>query len=296
MADKITNFEEYKNRDLEKPVENKESSEQSAPQQESAEKPTPKRDLSETTVINSIQIEDPYNFFTEEEREEYFRQRQKEEMERAGAPEQPQRKEIPEEPVEEERPIRERREYREDFYEDYDDPDGDYYRDEDDDYYGDEDDRDYGGYSEDYGDDYDDRYDDEEDEESDDKLMRVVVKIAAVLTGMLILGFIVGILKVKVFDRFFYPDPDKETAVTEEEPAPVTIPEGYRETNDTVYVNAEFLNLRSTPDTSGEDNIEEKAGNGTELKRIAVSDDGKWAYVEYNGKQLYGYMKYLTTP
>ena len=46
MADKITNFEDYKKRDNAEDID--------------------------------IQIEDPYNFFNEQEREEYFQERQKE--------------------------------------------------------------------------------------------------------------------------------------------------------------------------------------------------------------------------
>ena len=49
MADKITNFEDYKK----------------------------KGNVEDTTDID-IQIEDPYNFFNEQEREEYFQERQKE--------------------------------------------------------------------------------------------------------------------------------------------------------------------------------------------------------------------------
>ena len=68
MADKITNFEDYKKRGNSDDID--------------------------------IEIVDPYNFFTEEEREEYFRERQKQEQLQ-------QEKE-----KEESRPAKEEHEYR----------------------------------------------------------------------------------------------------------------------------------------------------------------------------------------
>ena len=40
----------------------------------------------------------------------------------------------------------------------------------------------------------------------------------------------------------------------------------------------------------------EKPGVCYDMKRIAVSEDGKWALVEYNGTWVYASMKYLTNP
>ena len=92
-----------------------------------------------------------------------------------------------------------------------------------------------------------------------------------------------------MFDRYFAPDPDTTQTVT------VAIPAGFTETNDVVVVmGASSLNLRSVPDASSKETIILQVPEGTELRRIAVSDGGTWALVEVEGQQLYGSMKYLT--
>ena len=132
MADKITNFEDYKKRGNSDDID--------------------------------IEIVDPYNFFTEEEREEYFRERQKQEQ-----LQQENEKEEPRPAKEEhEEPLPPQKHQQEDYPrdEDYDDGDEDY----------EEDDEDYDE-------------EDEEDEEGEGKdLMLIVVRFASILTGIVILA------------------------------------------------------------------------------------------------------------
>ncbi len=151
--------------------------------------------------------------------------------------------------------------------------------------------RQYQEYDEEYEDEYDEEYDDEEyqDEEESGINMNLVVRVGSILTGIIILAIIVGLLKVKVYDRYFAPDPDE--AVQTVAPA---IPAGFTEKNDTVEVSgAELLNLRSVPSSESSDTIVGIVPVGTEMKRIAVSDDGGWALVEFEGQQAYASMKYL---
>ncbi|MBQ6588500.1 MAG: SH3 domain-containing protein [Butyrivibrio sp.] len=110
MADKITNFEDYKK----------------------------KGNVEDTTDID-IQIVDPYNFFNEEEREEYFQERQKElerEKEAVQEKEEPVSEPVEPEPeakeVVEEEPIRRRRSRTEERYEEEDYSDDDYDEEEED--------------------------------------------------------------------------------------------------------------------------------------------------------------------
>jgi hypothetical protein len=138
---------------------------------------------------------------------------------------------------------------------------------------------------------YDEGFDDDEyidDDETSGVNMDLVVRIASVITGILILAFIGIAVKVKVFDRYFTPDPDETETVV------VSLPAGYTAQDDTVVVSgASSLNLRTVPSTGSDEYIAMAVDEGTELKRIAVSEDGKWALVEYNGQQLYVSMKYL---
>ena len=241
MADKITNFEDYR-----------------------------KKEVSQDTV--EIEIEDPFKFLNEEEREEYIRQRQKaEEPEEKPKPRQeaPQRKERPEQRPEqqERRPQRQDRRpepRREDFYEEDDYPDEEY-----DEEYGEED------------------YDDEAEEEGGVN-MELVVRIASIITGVVILFFVGMFIKTKVFDRYLAPDPDEvQTAVA-------ALPAGYTEKKCTVIVTgASLLNLRSVPSTESSDSVIAMVPEGDELSQIAVSSDGSWALIEYEGQQCYASTKYL---
>lgn len=227
MADKITKFEDYKKKDNAEDID--------------------------------IQIEDPYNFFNEEEREEYFQERQKE----------LQKEKEQEEPVER-RPERPRREpepqdeFEEEEYdeEDYDDDEPDYEED-----------------SEEY-----------EQEQSGGFPIELFIRISSIITGIVILAFLAIVGKVKIYDKYFAKDPDE---VQVEAPA---LPAGYTEKNDTVKVTAQSLNLRTVASSESDATIVTAVPEGTELKRIAVSEDEKWALVEYNGTWVYASMKYLTTP
>lgn len=222
MADKIANFSDYKKRESEKNEE-------------------VKKDLSETTEINNIEIVDPYNFFNAEEREEYFKERQKESLEE---PRREERREDPEDEYDEE-----------DYEEEYDEED------------------------------YEDAEEDEEDEERGGITPELLVRIASIITGVFILVMIAFAVKVKVFDKYLNDPDEQQTEVT-------ALPTGFVEKNDTVTVTgASSLNLRSGPSTDSA-----KVGTvdeGTQLKRIAVAEDGSWALVEYEGQQVYASMKYL---
>ena len=215
MADKIANFSDYKKRESEKNEE-------------------VKKDLSETTEINNIEIVDPYNFFNAEEREEYFKERQKESLEE---PRREERCEDPEDEYDEE-----------DYEEEYDEEDG-------------------------------------EDEERGGITPELLVRIASIITGVFILAMIAFTVKVKVIDKYLNDPDEQQTEVT-------ALPSGFVEKNDTVTVTgASSLNLRSGPSTDSA-----KVGTvdeGTQLKRIAVAEDGSWALVEYEGQQVYASMKYL---
>ncbi|RKM61647.1 SH3 domain-containing protein [Butyrivibrio sp. XB500-5] len=319
MADKITNFEDYKKKAVSDPVE------QAAPVKEESpvvkEEPVKKPDLSDTTVINRIEIEDPYNFFTEEEREAYFRERQKAERARkepgketvkeergdnAPKKEDPLKQETAEvkrpekapEPAIRPRRERPRRERREDYYEDdvrdefYE---GDIHRRDYDRYDDDED------YDRDYDRDYDEDYDDDEYDESEDKLMRIVVRIASVLTGLVILT-LVGLAVVFKAGGLFHKDPEAmgpEEVVTEspaEEQKKFEVPEGYTAVDDTVTVINNDLNLRNKPKNEEGSEVVAVAKVGTQLKRVAVDGGGYWAIVEFEGQYLYASMNYLSTP
>ena len=205
MADKITNFEDYKKKGNEEDID--------------------------------IQIEDPYNFFNEQEREEYFRERQKE-IQHNPSDDEPRE----DEPVTDE-----------------------------------------------------DTYDEDEEYEEEDTAdnsfpIEFFIRISSIITGIVILAFLAIVVKVKVFDRYFAKDPDE---IQTEAPA---LPAGYTEKNDTVKVTAKSLNLRTVASSESDATIVTAVPEGTELKRIAVSEDGKWALVEYNGTWVYASMKYLATP
>lgn len=219
MADKITNFEDYKKKGNEEDID--------------------------------IQIEDPYNFFNEQEREEYFRERQKEMQHTAS-----------------------------DSQHSEDDPVTDTVDKEPDNYEADEDYEDEDAY---------DEADDEQEERSSFPI-ELFIRISSIITGIVILAFLAIVGKVKIYDRYFAKDPDE---IQVEAPA---LPAGYTEKNDTVKVTAKSLNLRTVASSESDSTIVTAVPEGTELKRIAVSEDGKWALVEYNETRVYASMKYLTTP
>ena len=134
----------------------------------------------------------------------------------------------------------------------------------------------------------------ENDEEDDDEASsgfltpEFLVRVASIITGVFILAMLVFVVKVKFIDKYLIDSDSKETVVT-------ALPSGYTATNDTVTATAD-LNLRSVPSAAEKSTVVTVAQNGTTMKRIAVSDDGAWALVEYEGQQLYASMKYLSTP
>ena len=212
-----------------------------------------------------IQIEDPFNFLSPSERDEYLKaqNKAKEEAEMvAKAAENPVQDEITA-PIQEdvvENAVQDNRDYRRD-YDDYDEED----------------------------DDYDDEEEYEEERERRHRRSispEKIVRIASIITGILILILIAAILKANVFDKLF------GTKDAETQTVSVSLPGGYTETNDTVVATAD-VNLRSVPSTESSDYIVTAIVKGTEVTRLGVSDDGYWAYVEYNGQQLYCSMKYL---
>ncbi len=249
MGDKITNFSDYKKR------------ESSAGRDIQKDKP---KDLYATTEINNIEIEDPYSFFTAEEREEFLR-------------EQAKRESLVHSRNEKDDSDESKEDYENDVIEDDEEVDEDYddeNEDEDDEY---------------YEDDEEEEDDEEDDDENSGISPEFLVRVASIITGVFILAMIAFVVKVKVIDRFIG-DPDTQQTTV------AALPAGYNETNDTVVVTAQSLNLRTVPSTESDSYIAAKVSNGTSLKRIAVSNDGNWALVEYNGQQLYGSMKYLSTP
>ncbi len=310
MADKITRFEDYVNKEgrqvhddmpaegqsepSEKKARGFEKSEFAGQRAEGNEKP----EQGLTQEILSIEIEDPVQFFTEEERQEYYAQmRRKETEDRIKRRTEEERAALQRERDKEssdsgnkpshdaaaredrldskrpksddrrdnERTLRDRRRR----------PDPEVYDEHDEDEY-------------DEGFDEDEYIDDDDGDETSGVNMDLVVRIASVITGLLILAFIGIAVKVKVFDRYFAADPDETQTVT------VSLPAGYTAMDDTVVVSgASSLNLRTVPSTGSDEYIATAVDEGTELKRIAVSEDGKWALVEYNGQQLYVSMKYL---
>ena len=225
LADKITNFEDYKKRGNGEDID--------------------------------IKIEDPYDFFNEQEREEYFKERQKEKAENRQRSTDAGKEQL--------EGMSRKADEEKDFYDDCDDNE-------------DIDEEDIDEEYEDY----------EEEEEKSGCPIELFVRISSIISGILILSCIAIVAKVKIFDKYFAPDPDEETVVVS------AIPAGFTEKNDTVTVTAENLNLRSTPSSESKDTIVTAVSKGTQLKRVAVSSDGSWALVEYEGNQLYASMKYLS--
>ncbi len=252
------NFEDYKKRELGQEEASERPERETAPTEESVKKPG-----DETLTALDIKIEDPENFFNEEEREEYIHQRQKE-KEREDAPEVKRREEPRKEELRREEPIRQESKVRPPRREEAR----------------------YEGPEEDYEEDYDEEDYDDEDEGGIN--MDLVVRVASIITGIIILAFIAFAVKVKVLDRYFAKDPDEvQTSVSD-----LALPEGFIEKNDTVTVTgASLLNLRSGPDTSS--SVVGLVPEGDILKRIAVNKEGTWAIVEVDGQQVYASMKYL---
>lgn len=277
VADKITNFEDYIKRSDSVNTDKKTDIETVKETDKEAAGTTVKN--GDTGLIESIEIVDPYNFFTEEEREEYFRERQKAEQQE---PEGNAVQEPDEIPVKEEKATDKSagREANSDI--------GEVFVEDNDEEYDEEyDDDDYDDAEEDY--DEDGEPYDEEDEESEGKdLMLVVVRFASILTGIVILAAIVFGAYRFLAPRFRQ-DPDEEPI----QEVQVALPEGFEETGDMVTVTAVSLNLRTVPNSESDATIVTSVARGTTLKRIAQSSETTWAIVEYEGQQLYASSKYL---
>ena len=264
MADKITNFEDYKKKD-------------NVP--------------GDTTDID-IQIEDPVNFFNAQEREEFFQERQKEQARQQApvqnpVPPQPPVQPNPyaQQPVQQNPYVQQpmQQQYSQNDYsqlvnnawnqngaanQNYD-PQYD---------------------DEEYDEDYEDDYYEEDEEEEGGFPIELFVRISSIITGIIILAFLAIVAKVKIYDRYFAPDPDEEQVTVAELP----LPSGYTEKAGTVVVTAEQLNLRTVDNSQSSDTVVTAVPKGTELKRIAVNSDESWALVEYNGQRVYASMKYLS--
>lgn len=316
MADKIASFEEYVKRESRKsgsdaihkketeksgsditPIKEAVRPESDVIIQEVKGNPEPeslpkKEEVKQETM--DIQIEDPFMFLSEEEREEYLLHRKKEQEHLSDPKEKrhltgreagktaadqeekselsdpkEKRRSVDSEENREQKPtpvstdVGENRPHIKEITPQAEDDEDDPYADED----------------------FDDDY--EKDEEKNGARIERAVKIASVMTGIVILIFIALFLKTRVFDRFFVQQPEEEVV------AEIVVPEGFTEKEDTVVVTgASSLNLRSGPGTQSMKITE--VAEGTTLKRIAVSDDDSWAFVEYEGQYLYASMKYLT--
>ncbi|WP_044914138.1 MULTISPECIES: SH3 domain-containing protein [unclassified Butyrivibrio] len=127
-----------------------------------------------------------------------------------------------------------------------------------------------------------------EDEETGGKGIDplIIVRISSIITGIIILTLIGMIFKAKVYDRYLVPDPDEAKTKVE-----VLELAGYTRTDDKIVTTAD-LNLRNTPSTASDEFIVTKVPKGTVIDRVAVSDDGEWAQINYEGQLLFCSMKY----
>ncbi len=75
---------------------------------------------------------------------------------------------------------------------------------------------------------------------------------------------------------------------------PSTDTQTWVDKNDTVYVLADGVRLRSTTSTAGSSNIKAVVNMKTQLSRTKTSNDG-WSEVTHNGETLYIKSAYLTT-
>jgi hypothetical protein len=308
LADKITRFEDYLNKDVKQ--ENRDV-------EPEVTRPAPKEPVPQETM--DIQIEDPFQFLNEQEREEYIRQRElahqeeerKKQLEIQRQYQERQRREQLRQEQERQRQQEIQRQYQErqrqaqlqqeqerqrqqEIQRQYQERQRqaqlqqqyaqqqyaqEHYR-EDEDYY---------------------EYEEEDDGYEEDSGINKIVMATSIFLGLLVLLFLGLLIKVKVIDpQRALIDPDEEvqqeTQVQEEDKAEETaksIPEGYVEKNDTVEVTAELLNLRTQPNSKSDDTVAAMVPKGTELNRIAVDSSGSWALVEYEGQQLYASMKFL---
>ena len=140
------------------------------------------------------------------------------------------------------------------------------------------------------------------EEEREDKIEKVV-RIASIVTGSIILVLLLVIAGSLL--RNYFSDRAEENQIAADADGSV-VPgaedgdpdagavevEGFTAMNDTVTTTTD-LRLRSTPDSSVDNNIVAKATRGTELKRTGINETIGWSRVEYDGRTLYCATKYL---
>lgn len=78
------------------------------------------------------------------------------------------------------------------------------------------------------------------------------------------------------------------------EDMPVAAPSDFVEVNDTVYVIAGELNVRTSPNAEDSDNIKSSVKYGAVLTRTGYSEDG-WTRIDVDGVALYVRSTYVTT-
>ncbi|WP_408069755.1 hypothetical protein [Butyrivibrio sp. JL13D10] len=128
-----------------------------------------------------------------------------------------------------------------------------------------------------------------EEDDEDEIIPLIIVRISSIITGIIILVLIGLIFKSKVYDTYFRPELDEEAQVE----TVVGELAGYTRTDDRIVTTA-ALNLRNTPSVASDDFIVVQVPEGTVLERVCVSDDGEWAQVKYEDQLLFCVMKYAT--
>lgn len=140
------------------------------------------------------------------------------------------------------------------------------------------------------------------EEEREDRIEKLV-RIASIVTGSLILILLLVIGASLIRNYFVNREEENQIAADAdgsvvpgaeedgEDGAPVEV-EGFTAMNDTVTTTTD-LRLRSTPDSSVDNNIVATATRGTQLKRTGINDTIGWSQVEYNGQTLYCATRYL---
>lgn len=311
MADKILNINDYRKAEDtgEKDLQQK-----------------PSRSGSETDIDN-IRIEDPFVFLSAEERAEYLKAHQEtilgrdpqsdEEIRKAVPADQENPSKEPDEDIPEtpEAPEKEngglkaffsfrrdRHQQEDDFYEE--DPD-DVSEEDEDEPEGCEDDEpeDEDVADDDFEEDGDEpdgtdsdrnslkhsrkshgSEDTDEEEIPEDKKKPApekLVRVASTITGILILLILLFIVKVRLIDPLLAGRDDSDGT----EFATSTVSAGEQ------VVTTNGLNLRSSPSSSGKDNIVATVSAGTTLTR--TGEENGWSEIEYNGQTVYCASKFL---
>ena len=129
------------------------------------------------------------------------------------------------------------------------------------------------------------QYDSEEEEEPVDKKEKnspeKLIRIASSITGILILVLLVFIIKVRVIDPFMAGRDDSDGS----EFASTVVSGGEQ------VVTLSGLNLRSSPEATGKNNIVATVSAGTTLTR--TGEENGWSEIDYNGRTLYCASKFL---